>query len=89
MLHNAEEQRLRSIVLDEVALRTAINGYHLQLREQTWEYTNDNFRHIAYKQFVYYKHGQLGRGQRISLPNCFLWKVRDKWPSAQYTGYKI
>lgn len=88
MLQSHEQQRLRSIVLDEVSLRTAINGYHLQLREITWNYSNENFRHIAYKQYVSYQHGHLGRGQRISLPNCFLWAVRDKWPSGHYTGYK-
>ena len=88
MLYNPHEHRLRSLVLDEVAVRTAINGYHLQLREQNWTYENENFRHVAYKQYVYYKHGHLGRGCRIEPPNCFLWAVRDKWPSAQYTGYK-
>lgn len=52
--------------------------------------SNDNLRHAAYRQYVLYKHGALGKGNRVVIPSCVVWKVRNTYPSHNgiYTGFK-
>lgn len=52
--------------------------------------SNDNLRHAAYRQYVLFKHGVLGKGNRVVIPSCVVWKVRYTYPShdGTYTGFK-
>ena len=52
---------------------------------------NDNFRHAAYRQFVLWRFGHLGSGNRVVIPSCVVWAIRDRYPSADgtYTGFKV
>ena len=62
-----------------------------------WEYEGGNNeednkarRHGAYRAFVAWQYGQLGQGNRVVIPSCCVWAIRNRYPSAsgQYTGFK-
>ena len=49
-----------------------------------------NYRKAAYRQYILYCHGYLGRGNRLVVPSCALWKIRDIYsaPDHNYLGFK-
>ena len=53
----------------------------------TATYDNRALRHAAYRQYVMWIHGHLGKGQRKVIPSCC---VRKHYPSpnGQYTSFK-
>ena len=53
--------------------------------------TNDNFRHAAYRQFGLWQFEHLGSGNRVVIPSCVLWAIRDRFPSpdGMYIAFKV
>ena len=51
---------------------------------------NENFRHAAYRQFVLWQHGHLGKGNRRVVPSCSVTAIRARYPSPNgiYAGYR-
>ena len=50
---------------------------------------NENFRHAAYRQYVLWQHGRLGKGNRVVIPSCCVLKVkaRNHSPNRLYVGF--
>ena len=50
---------------------------------------NASWRFNAYRQFIIWVWGKLGRRNRKVVPSCVIWKIRDRFPDASgnYTGF--
>jgi hypothetical protein len=78
-------------ILNRTVLNLAINYHNDLMLEEREEDENKCYRHQAYRQFVIWQHGRLGRGERRVLPSCVIWRIRDTFPDANgvYTGFKV
>jgi len=74
----------RSVILVAVRDMNDVFAYNNQP-------ANDNFRHAAYRQFVLWRYERLGSGNRVVIPSCVVWAIRDRFPSPDgtYTGFKV
>ena len=54
------------------------------------DYSPSSYRKAAYRQFILWKEGHLGRGNRKVLPSCVVWSVRNRYPAPDglYLGFK-
>ena len=81
--------------LNDVVLRRNVLLVAIQHMNDLFAYNeqpgNNNFRHAAYRQFVLWRFGHVGSGNRVVIPSCVVWAVRDRYPSADgtYTGFKV
>jgi hypothetical protein len=51
-------------------------------------YENNIFRNQAYRNFVLWQWGKLGRGNRRVVSSCVVLAVRRRFPSDHYTDYE-
>ena len=69
------------MVLDSAVLPIARNFrndvYALPQEEEAEE--NKAMRHAAYRQFVLWQFGKLGKGDRRVIPSCCIWNIRHKY----------
>ena len=55
-----------------------------------WNFNSNSYRKAAYRQFILWKYGKLGKGNRKVTPSCVVLMVRLQYPSRDgvYMGYK-
>ena len=74
-----ETSSFASICLNKDVLEVALEGWN-DMNGDNKTYGNENYRYIAYRQFIWWCHGHLGRRNRIPLPNCVYKKIREVFP---------
>ena len=54
------------------------------------DFSPASFRKAAYRQYIMFSHGYLGRGNRKVAPSCVVWKIRDNYPAPDniYLGFR-
>ena len=79
----------RQVILDGNVLDLAMR-YREDMLVLNEVRNNENFRHAAYRQFILWQYGKLGRGNRTVVPSCCVTTIRASYPSPNgiYTGYR-
>ena len=60
-------------------LKTCLAAIH-NLRGDKHDLCNRSYRFAAYKQYVMWVYGWLGKKKRIVIPSCVVWNIRKKFP---------
>ena len=76
------------ITTTEAFASVCLNMHVLQASIGAWNYNNEdikelenkNLRFIAYKQYIYWSYGYLGKKRRKPLPICVIDKIRETFP---------
>lgn len=82
-------QAFNNICLDRDILEVCIKA-RCDIRADDFNFSMESFRKAAYRQFVLWRFGKLGRGNRRVVPSCAVLSIRRMYPSAdgQYMGYR-
>ena len=80
---------LESTVLDVNVLSIAIINRSDTFVEPV-DYSKSSYRKAAYRQFILWRQGHLGRGNRKVVPSSVVWSVRNRFPAPDrmYLGFK-
>ena len=78
----------RNICIDREILRLAISG-RCDIRAEPY-FSMNSFRKAAYRQYILWRYGNLGKGNRRVCPSCVVIVVRSGYPSANgvYMGFR-
>ena len=78
-----------NICLDHMVLSVAIHN-RADIRADPIDYSPGSYRKAAYRQFILWAHGYLGRGNRRVVPSCVVLAIRRWYPSPTgiYLGFK-
>ena len=82
-------KKFDKICLDRDILEVSIK-YQADYRAEEITFHNNNFRKAAYYQFIMWRYGKLGRGNRKILPSCVVKMIRKDYPDSDeiYMGFR-
>lgn len=78
----------RKVCLDRNILVVCVKTQADHFAED-FEFSTNSFRKAAYRQFIMWKYGKLGYGNRRIIPSCVVTMIRAAYPSpnGQYMGF--
>lgn len=78
-----------SICVDHLVLTVAILN-RVDIRADPIDYSPSSYRKAAYRQYILWMHGYLGRGNRRVVPSCVVLAIRRWYPSPTglYMGFR-
>ena len=62
------------VCLHKTVLETALGRWHHE-HDERMDFNNRNYRFIAYRQYIGWIYGRLGRGERRAIPSCILYII--------------
>ena len=79
----------QNLCLDRHVLELAIRA-RCDIRVEPLDFSMSSFRKAAYRQFILWEHGYLGKGDRRIIPSCAVKKVREQYPAPDnvYMGFR-
>ena len=79
-----------SVVLDSSVLAVAIVN-RCDIFADNPDYSLESYRKAAYRQWVMWQHGYLGRSNRKVIPSYVVWAVCTRYPApdGRYLGFKL
>ena len=72
-------ETFQTVCLNKNVLKTALSTWN-NFYQDGKDLANDNMRFIAYKQFISWTYGYLGKKKRKPLPNCVIKAIRQTYP---------
>lgn len=78
----------QNLCIDRHVLGLAIRA-RCDIRVEPLDFSMSSFRKAAYRQFILWEHGYLGKGNRRIIPSCAVKKVRGQYPAPDnvYMGF--
>ena len=82
-------EMFRNVVLDREVLNIAIRA-RCDIRAEVAEFEMNSYRKAAYRQYILWKYGKLGKGNRRVCPSCVVRLVRQTYPApdGEYMGFR-
>lgn len=79
----------QNICIDREVLTVAIRA-RCDIRVEEPDYASNSFRKAAYRQYILWRFGKLGRGNRKVCPACVVGVIREAYPAldGQYLGFR-
>ena len=82
-------QLFEDLCLDRNVLEVAIKA-RCDIRAEDLDFGMNSFRKAAYRQYILWQYGRLGKGNRRVCPSCVVKMIRIGYPSldGNYMGFK-
>ena len=79
----------KSVVLDREVLNIAIRA-QCDIRAEVADFEMNTYRKAAYRQYILWKYGKLGKGNRRARPSCVIRLVSQTYPApdGEYMGFR-
>lgn len=86
---NTSYELFQNLCIDRHVLELAIRA-RCDIRVEPLDFSMSSFRKAAYRQFILWEHGYLGKGNRRVVPSCAVKKVRQQYPAPDnvYMGFR-